>query len=206
MTSIRTDKEAVTEAPEAMGLPAGGQTVRAKVRLAGLWARRTHLGFRQGDNSTARGNQGWQSPREGRRFAQGGGSAVGHCADKKEEACAASRGVMGRGGGGTGSGTQQALHKYLMNKCCRQRAFPELLPATDSQCHSGEESGLRGGPSGSMGNLPGGTHEQIQGSGAMPASVLCWAAATNTAGPFPALIMAVLINCTTAASILLSFN
>lgn len=93
-----------------------------------------------------------------------------------------------------------------MNKCWRQWAFPELLPATDSQCHSGEESGLQGGPSGSMGDLPGGTHEQRQGSRAMPASALRWAAATNAAGPFPALIMAVLINCTTAASILLSFN
>lgn len=41
-----------------------------------------------------------------------------------------------------GSGIQEALHKYLMNKCWRHRAFPEPLPATDSQCHSGEESGL----------------------------------------------------------------
>jgi hypothetical protein len=40
----------------------------------------------------------------------------------------------------------------------------------------------------------------------MLASMQHWAAATNAAGQFPALIMAVLINCTTAASILLSFN
>lgn len=32
--------------------------------------------------------------------------------------------------GGTGPGTQQALHKYLMNAHARQRAFPELLPRT----------------------------------------------------------------------------
>lgn len=40
----------------------------------------------------------------------------------------------------------------------------------------------------------------------MPAAGQCWATAANAAGLFPALIMAVLINCATAASILLSFN
>lgn len=40
----------------------------------------------------------------------------------------------------------------------------------------------------------------------MPASGQCWAVVANATGPFPALIMAVLINCVTAASILLSFN
>lgn len=79
-----------------MGLPARGQTVRARVRLAGLWARGTSTSGK--DNRAAQGNQRWQSPREGKRFAQGRGRAVGHCGDKKEEACAASRGVMGRGG------------------------------------------------------------------------------------------------------------
>lgn len=34
--------------------------------------------------------------------------------------------------GGTGPGTQQALHKYLMNARARQRAFPERLPRTGS--------------------------------------------------------------------------
>ena len=32
--------------------------------------------------------------------------------------------------GGTGPGTQQALHKYLMSKSARQSAFPALLPWT----------------------------------------------------------------------------
>lgn len=40
----------------------------------------------------------------------------------------------------------------------------------------------------------------------MAAAVPRWAAAANAGGLFPALIMAVLINCATAASILLSFN
>lgn len=51
-----------------------------------------------------------------------------------------------------------------------------------------------------------GDRGETQRSRTAPAAGQHWATATNAAGLFPALIMAVLINCTTAASILLSFN
>lgn len=106
--------------------------------------------------------------------------------------------------GGTGPGTQQALHKYLMNERVRQRVFPELLPRTISAIRGGGQTcgedhlAAWGACLGDCG--------ETQRSRTVPASGQRWAMATNAAGLFPALIMAVLINCTTAASILLSFN
>lgn len=95
LTSIGTDEEVVTEAAVTTDWPARTD-VTARLRLTGLWARGPSTSGK--DNRAARGNRGWQSPKEGRRFARGGGRAVGHCEDKKEEVCAASRGVIGRGG------------------------------------------------------------------------------------------------------------
>lgn len=90
-----------------------------------------------------------------------------------------------------------------MDECARWRAFPELLPWM-AKAVLGRRPGLRGGPSGCLGSLPGGL--QANAEEPKQAAGQCWAVAANAAGPFPALIMAVLINCVTAASILLSFN
>lgn len=104
--------------------------------------------------------------------------------------------------GGTGPGTQQVLHKYLMNERARQRAFPELMPQS---VPFGVEARPAGRTIWLLGEPAWGTVWK-QRSRIMPAAGQCWATAANAAGLFPALIMAVLINCATAASILLSFN